>query len=149
MRRSRIVVCVAFLLAAFCPPPAAVADSVDSEAHDSTLTITVHVRDEAPLTAAVAAWRPYEQILVVFQDGTDRVVPAHRVLKVVDGSGTDRTRFLIHGRGFVGEYPEAYRGARSPKPSHSRSFLAFAGAALGAALLAFAIVTIAIGSQGG
>src|SRR5512132_4027336 len=93
--------------------------------------VTVHVRDEAPLAAAVAAWRPYGQILVVFRDGTDRIVSAHRVLKVVDGSGADRTRFLMYGRGFVGEYPEAYRGSRSAKPSHSRGFLAFAGTTVG------------------
>ena len=109
--------------------------------------VTVHVRDEAPLVAAVAAWRPYEQILVVFPDGTDRLVSAHRVLRVVDKSGADRTRFLMYGRGFVGEYPEAYRGSRVAKPWRPSSFIVFAGVTVGVALVVYGAILIAIGSQ--
>jgi hypothetical protein len=74
--------------------------------------VFVSVRGDTTIVVAVAAWRPSDQVLIVSDDGSDRLYAAHRVLKIVDSTGTDRTRFVVEGRGLVGAYPETYKGSR-------------------------------------
>jgi len=110
--------------------------------------ISVQVRGDSTIVAEVAAWRPSEQVLVVFLEGTDRLIPAHKILKIADQSGADRTRFVVDGRGTIGSYPDAYRGSRKAQSVALRPLVVVAvvAVAIGVAL-AVVIVFTAEGNE--
>ena len=124
MRVARLAPCTAvavlFILTLPPWPRAAGADQGGPPATDSTSVSTapprgdvvVDVRGESTVVAAAAAWRPSDQVLLVFADGTDRLVAGYKVRKIVDSEGKDRTRFVVEGRGLVGVYPDSYKGSR-------------------------------------
>lgn len=109
--------------------------------------VTVQVRGEAPLTAEIAAWRPAEQLLVVFADGSDRLIPAYKVVKIADAAGADRTRFVFYGRGFVGNYPETYQGSRKAGSVNFKPLVYIVGVSAGLMVVFLGFFLLGGGSE--
>lgn len=70
----------------------------------------VEIRGDSTVAAEAVAWRPADQVLLVFRDGSDRLVMVNKVRRITDTKGADRTRYVIDGRGKLGEYPPNYAG---------------------------------------
>ena len=79
-------------------PPSAEPIRVDLE-HDNTLL------------AALVLWHSDGFLLAVHSNGTEDLVGTHRVRRISDATGRDRTKFVIEKRGAVGTPPPAFQGS--------------------------------------
>jgi hypothetical protein len=100
------------------PPMIAVADTIargDTTATADTTSaspphITVELEGDPTVVAALVFWRSDGYIAVVSPNGSELLVGTHKVRKVLDETGRDRTHFVIEKHGAVGVVPPAYQG---------------------------------------
>ncbi len=86
--------------------------------------VTVVIEEESPLTASAVGWRSSDFVVVVFADGTERLVGIHKIRAIVDESGQDRTEYVLQERKAVGTPPPGYEGRLGPdRPTIGRALL--------------------------
>ena len=105
----------------------------------------VDIRGDSTVAVEAAAHQPGDQVLLFFADGTERLVMTHRIRKITDMQGRDRTRFVMDGRGTVGALPAGYKSPVSAGSPLTRPILT--GVLVGAG--AFAVLLVLVNGLSG
>jgi hypothetical protein len=93
--------------------PPALAAAGDTAAVSSR-HVTVELEDDSTLPASLVAWQSDGYILVVEPNGADALIGTHKVRRILDETGHDRTHFVIGKRGAVGTAPPSFPGHIDP-----------------------------------
>jgi hypothetical protein len=102
---------------------------VDSAVVDSATVppsaepIRVELERDATITAALVVWHSDGYLLAVHSNGSEELIGAHRVRKIYDETGRDRTHFVIYERGAVGTSPLTFHGKVDPERYHQKKRL--------------------------
>jgi hypothetical protein len=97
--------------------------------------VTVEVFGDSTLSASAVAWWPSKQVLVVYPDRRDLVLGFHKIRRIVDEAGTDRTDHVLQDRKVVGNFPEGYQPRSRPRGFNMGKAMLVAGAPVAVFLL--------------
>ena len=90
--------------------------------------VTVDLEGGSTLVAPLVVWHSEGYIAVVSPDGSELLIGAHKVRKILDETGADRTHFVIEKRGAVGIVPQGYRGHVDPARFQEKKGISTLGA---------------------
>jgi hypothetical protein len=116
--------------------------------------VTVELKSDSMVVVAVVAWRSDGFLLVVHPNGSETVIGSYTVRKILDGTGVDRTRFVVDKHGAVGTLPPTYQGHIDPaefqeKPNKSTGgVFGFLGGMVGVVVLGLALIVVLAGDWG-